>query len=213
MRHHIRALTATCARLHLPNDVCWTASTYMLRIYLFHSVLEYDPSVMRHTCLLLACKVAECNLGCEVLCNRDAALQRAALKLEIPLLSGMSYHTVVHAPFRPLRGILADMHATCPGLLASPDQEFGPVAAFICNAAVSDAALLYPPSQIALAAVALVLTKRDLSTYLQSLVAKLPGSDVSPLHLRAKLDTIGIELQRIPRENEHRLSVWLSTSL
>jgi hypothetical protein len=74
---------------------------------------------------------------------------------ELAVGQGLSFHLVVHNPFRALRG-LRDMMAAHPSLHpllgAAVDDMFSAARALVFAWLPSDVTLRFPPSQIALAA-------------------------------------------------------------
>lgn len=63
----------------------------------------------------------------------------------------LNYYLTVHNPYRPIEGFLIDIKTRCN--LVSPDRLRGGIEEFLEKTFLTDACLLYSPSQLALAAV------------------------------------------------------------
>lgn len=74
------------------------------------------------------------------------------LSYELMMMQKLQFHLTVHSPFRPLEGFIIDMKTRCPHL-ANPEVFRQKADDFLIHSCYSDASLLFPPSQIALAAV------------------------------------------------------------
>lgn len=70
---------------------------------------------------------------------------------ELLLMQELNYNLTIHNPFRPVEGFLIDIKTRCQ--MANPDRLRKGIDEFLDVAFLTDACLLYAPSQIALAAV------------------------------------------------------------
>lgn len=73
------------------------------------------------------------------------------LSNELLLMQQLNYYLTVHNPFRPIEGFLIDIKTR--GSMSNPDRLRAGIDEFIDKAFLTDACLLYSPSQLALAAV------------------------------------------------------------
>lgn len=73
------------------------------------------------------------------------------LSNELLLMQELDYNLTIHNPFRPVEGFLIDIKTRCQ--MANPDRLRKGIEEFLDNSFLTDACLLYAPSQIALAAV------------------------------------------------------------
>uniref|UniRef100_A0A8C5K3C9 Cyclin-H n=1 Tax=Jaculus jaculus TaxID=51337 RepID=A0A8C5K3C9_JACJA len=125
---------------------------YFKRFYLNNSVMEYHPRIIMLTCAFLACKVDEFNVSSPQFVGnlRESPLgQEKALEqiLEYELL--LIQQLVVHNPYRPFEGFLIDIKTRYP-MLENPEILRKTADDFLNRIALTDAYLLYTPSQIAL---------------------------------------------------------------
>lgn len=73
------------------------------------------------------------------------------LSNELLLMQQLNYYLTVHNPFRPIEGFLIDIKTRCS--LSNPERLRAGIDDFIDKTFLTDACLLYAPSQLALAAV------------------------------------------------------------
>ncbi|XP_040511902.1 cyclin-H [Gallus gallus] len=136
-----------------------TACMYFKRFYLNNSVMEYHPRIIMLTCAFLACKVDEFNVSSaqfvgnlrESPVGQEKALEQI-LEYELLLIQQLNFHLIVHNPYRPFEGILIDLKTRYP-LLENPEVLRKTADDFLSRVALTDAYLLFTPSQIALAAI------------------------------------------------------------
>ncbi|PAA79161.1 hypothetical protein BOX15_Mlig005443g1, partial [Macrostomum lignano] len=137
----------------LPPTVTATAVHYFRRFYLLHSPMEVHPRDVLFTCLYLACKVDEFSLSigqfAENIPRNKEKYVDLILNSELYLIDKLGFDLIVHAPFRPLEGLLLKAAAALPG---SIDLLGRKAVDFVILSLTSDAAFLFPPAQIALAA-------------------------------------------------------------
>ncbi|XP_074064579.1 cyclin-H [Macrotis lagotis] len=140
----------------MPRSVVGTACMYFKRFYLNNSVMEYHPRIIMLTCAFLACKVDEFNVSSaqfvgnlrESPLGQEKALEQI-LEYELLLIQQLNFHLIVHNPYRPFEGFLIDLKTRYP-LLENPEVLRKTADDFLNRIALTDAYLLYTPSQIAL---------------------------------------------------------------
>uniref|UniRef100_A0A3P9CAL4 Cyclin-H n=1 Tax=Maylandia zebra TaxID=106582 RepID=A0A3P9CAL4_9CICH len=161
-RHYERRLLEFCNAFKptMPKSVVGTALMYFRRFYLSNSVMEYHPRIIMLTCTYLACKVDEFNVSCtqfvgnlvqETPAGQERVLEQI-LEYELLLIQQLNFHLVVHNPYRPMEGLLIDLKTRYP-TLESPESLRKTADDFLTQAAMTDAGLLFSPSQIALTAI------------------------------------------------------------
>ncbi|XP_066511772.1 cyclin-H-like isoform X1 [Hoplias malabaricus] len=143
----------------MPKSVVGTACMYFRRFYLNNSLMEYHPRTIMLTCAYLSCKVDEFNVSCTQfvgnLQENPAAQERALeqiLEYELLLIQQLNFHLVIYNPYRPMEGFLIDLKTRYP-LLENPEMLRKNADDFLNRAAMTDAGLMFSPSQIALTAV------------------------------------------------------------
>nr|XP_009506738.1 PREDICTED: cyclin-H [Phalacrocorax carbo] len=143
----------------MPRSVVGTACMYFKRFYLSNSVMEYHPRIIMLTCVFLACKVDEFNVSSaqfvgnlrESPLGQEKALEQI-LEYELLLIQQLNFHLIVHNPYRPFEGFLIDLKTRYP-MLENPEVLRKAADDFLNRVALTDAYLLFTPSQIALTAI------------------------------------------------------------
>ncbi|EFO25214.1 cyclin domain-containing protein [Loa loa] len=143
----------------------WTAFAYFKRFFLYHSTMEYSPKSVMMSCFYLAAKVDEFNISIdEFVKNLKSGTAKSnsetILSFEPQIMLKLRYQLTVHSPFRPFEGHLIEMKTR--SLLGFDLEQVRPHANdFFRKALFGDVMLLYPPSQIALAALKYALHMLD----------------------------------------------------
>ncbi|XP_061203246.1 cyclin-H isoform X2 [Neopsephotus bourkii] len=160
-KHYEKRLLDFCSvfKPAMPRSVVGTASMYFKRFYLNNSVMEYHPRIIMLTCVFLACKVDEFNVSSaqfvgnlrESPAGQEKALEQI-LEYELLLIQQLNFHLIVHNPYRPFEGFLIDLKTRYP-VLENPEVLRKTADDFLSRVALTDAYLLFSPSQIALAAI------------------------------------------------------------
>ncbi|XP_028660553.1 cyclin-H [Erpetoichthys calabaricus] len=160
-KHYEKRLLDFCAvfKPAMPKSVVGTAGMYFRRFYLNNSLMEYHPRIIMLTCCFLACKVDEFNVSStqfvgnlrENPSDQDKALEQI-LEYELLLIQQLNFHLVVHNPYRPLEGLLIDIKTRYPAV-ENPEMLRKSAEDFLNRATMSDAGLLFSPSQIALTSI------------------------------------------------------------
>ncbi|KAF6203691.1 hypothetical protein GE061_002024 [Apolygus lucorum] len=139
----------------MPKAVIGTAFNYFKRFYLNNSVMDYHPKEILVTCVYLACKVEEFNVSITQFVSNIKGDQKKAADIiinnELLLMQQLNYHLTVHNPFRPIEGFLVDIKVR--SRLANAEKLRSGIDELIEKLYLTDACLLYSPSQIALAAI------------------------------------------------------------
>ncbi|KAM7018409.1 cyclin-H isoform 1-T2 [Tautogolabrus adspersus] len=161
-RHYERRLLDFCNAFKpvMPKSVVGTAIMYFRRFYLNNSIMEYHPRIIMLICAYLSCKVDEFNVSStqfvgnllqETPAGQERVLEQI-LEYELPLIQQLNFHLVVHNPYRPMEGLLIDIKTRYP-TLENPESLRKSADDFLSQATLTDAGLLFPPSQIALTAI------------------------------------------------------------
>ncbi|NWX82806.1 CCNH protein, partial [Nothoprocta ornata] len=143
----------------MPRSVVGTACMYFKRFYLNNSVMEYHPRTIMLTCAFLACKVDEFNVSSaqfvgnlrESPLGQEKTLEQI-LEYELLLIQQLNFHLIVHNPYRPFEGFLIDLKTRYP-MLENPEVLRKTADDFLNRVALTDAYLLFTPSQIALTSI------------------------------------------------------------
>ncbi|XGW21900.1 hypothetical protein V3C99_004677 [Haemonchus contortus] len=165
---------------HMWPSVRWTAYAYFKRIFLDWSVMEASPKIVMMACFYLAMKVEEFYVNIdEFVSNLKSGTPEQnttrILGLEPEIMRALRYQITIHCPFRPFEGHLMEMKTRMLLLNFNVESIREPADQFFRQALLSDAMLIYPPSQIALAALKYGLDSLDkspdvLTEFLQKLM-------------------------------------------
>jgi len=146
-----------CRRFEPPMPKCivGTAFHYFKRFYLNNSTMDYHPKEILATCVYLSCKTEEFNVSISQFVGNIKGDKLKAMDIilsnELLLMQQLNYYLTVHNPFRPIEGFLIDIKTRCS--LSNPERLRAGIDDFIDKTFLTDACLLYAPSQLALAAV------------------------------------------------------------
>lgn len=150
------------ARIRMPPHVTATSQHYFKRFYLVNSVMDYHPKDILVTCVYLACKIEEFYVTInDFVHNLRGDKHKAAeiiLNNELQLTCELQFHLIVHQPYRPVEGLLIDIKTRFPKL-QEPERLRPHVEEFLEKVHLTDAIVLYAPSQIALAAVTTAVSR------------------------------------------------------
>ncbi|KAJ1358913.1 hypothetical protein KIN20_017481 [Parelaphostrongylus tenuis] len=138
-------------------SVRWTAYAYFKRLFLGWSVMEASPKIVMMACFYLAMKVEEFYITIDEFVSnlRSGTPEQNTtriLGLEPEIMRALRYHITIHCPFRPFEGHLVEMKTRMVLLNFNVETIREPADQFFRKALLSDVMLMYPPSQIALAA-------------------------------------------------------------
>ncbi|CEF70460.1 Cyclin-H [Strongyloides ratti] len=144
--------------------VPWTAFMYYRRFYIKHTIMEYPPKHILLASFYLATKVVEFNVSAEQFvqnCRSGDPDENIKIILtnEPVIMQAMNYNLTIHCPFSAFNGHLLDMEIR---MMLNFDveslRELGNI--FFRRCLYTDVGLLYPPSQIALAALKYAFIKK-----------------------------------------------------
>uniref|UniRef100_A0A3B1JMJ5 Cyclin-H n=1 Tax=Astyanax mexicanus TaxID=7994 RepID=A0A3B1JMJ5_ASTMX len=212
-RHYEKRLLDFCSvfKPAMPKSVVGTACMYFRRFYLNNSLMEYHPRTIMLTCAYLSCKVDEFNVSStqfvgnlqENPASQERALEQI-LEYELLLIQQLNFHLVVHNPYRPMEGFIIDLKTRYP-MLENPEMLRKNADDFLNRAAVTDAGLLFSPSQIALTAVLNSAARAGLKmeTYLTECMGlKDDKETLSKMYDAMRRMTILLKEYELPRPEE-----------
>lgn len=160
-----------------PRFVLGTAFCYFKRFYLHQSVMDYFPFDILLTCIYVSLKVEEIYVDIDsfvgLLDGDNKKLANNILTFELLVLQKLHYHLIVHNPYRSLEGLFIDLK-TRSELKESAERLRKGADRFLEKAILTDACLIFAPSQIALAAIQSSASKEkiNLDSYLTSVLLK-----------------------------------------
>ncbi|RDY07381.1 Cyclin-H1-1 [Mucuna pruriens] len=145
-------LQEVCNNFRFPHKIQGTALIYFKRFYLQWSVMEHQPKHIMLTCIYAACKIEENHVSAEELGKGISQDHQMILNNE---MISLEFDLIVYAPYRSVEGFINDMEEFCN---AGDDQLQmlktlqGTATSEVDKIMLTDAPLLFPPGQLALAA-------------------------------------------------------------
>lgn len=175
-----------------------TALSYIRRFYMSYSVMEFYPQNVMLLCVYLACKVDEYNICIDkFVAMLEETLQDETgsfiLGNELLLMEALKFSLTVHNSYRPLDGFISQLKHTIPDVTFDEAKIRGKAESFISDAMLTDATLLYTPSQIALAALNYSAENAGLS--LSSFITHIVPGEEGRQRLSSRLAEIRQHLQ------------------
>ncbi|KAF7849264.1 hypothetical protein BT93_L1037 [Corymbia citriodora subsp. variegata] len=145
-------LREVCGAFYFPHKIQATALIYFKRFYLQWSVMEHHPKDIILTCIYAACKIEENHVSAEELGKGISQDHQVILNNEMLVLQSLEFDLIVYAPYRSIEGFTDDVGDFCHAeddqlqLLKETAKEE------VDKIMLTDAPLLFPPGQLALAA-------------------------------------------------------------
>ncbi|XAR69937.1 hypothetical protein NMG60_11001716 [Bertholletia excelsa] len=177
-----------CDAFKFPRKIQATAIIYFKRFYLQWSVMEHHPKDIMLTCIYAACKAEENHVSAEELGKGIEQDHQVILNNEMIVLQSIGFDLIVYAPYRALDGFINDVEE----FIQANDEQLQMLKdmhetakAGADKIMLTDAPLLFPPGQLALAA--LYRSNKlhrllDFERYLRSLLERQhPAHSISEL--------------------------------
>ncbi|XP_060219170.1 cyclin-H1-1 isoform X1 [Lycium barbarum] len=154
-----------CDAFKFPRKIQATALIYFKRFYLQWSVMEHHPKDIMLTCIYAACKAEENHVSAEELGKGIGQDHHVILNNEMLVFQSLGFDLIVYAPYRALEGFISDLEEFCG---AKDDDQLVALKLSLFSSEVqasletarmeadkimrTDGPLLFPPGQLALAA-------------------------------------------------------------
>ncbi|KFK31301.1 hypothetical protein AALP_AA6G094600 [Arabis alpina] len=170
--HMSNHITKLAQHIKVRQRVVATAITYMRRVFVRKSMVEFEPRLVALTCLYLASKAEESIVQARNLVFYIKRLYpdeykyelKDILGMEMKVLEALNYYLVVFHPYRSLSQFLQDA--------AINDVNMIQITWGICNDTYKmDLILVHPPYRIALACIyiASVHREKDITAWFENL--------------------------------------------
>lgn len=188
-------LREVCSAFYFPNKIQATALLYFKRFYLQWSVMEHHPKNIMLTCVYAACKIEENHVSAEELGKGISQDHQMILNYEMIVYQALEFDLIVYPPYRPLEGFINDMEDFCQvknGELQMLKDLHETAKLEVDKIMLTDAPLLFPPGQLALAALRnsnKVQRVVDYESYLSSILSRQNSGHIIS-DLTENLDTI-----------------------
>ncbi|KAG8994875.1 hypothetical protein FRB94_009624 [Tulasnella sp. JGI-2019a] len=141
-----------CAHFRFPEEVEATAVSYLKRFYLKNTVMDYHPKNVMLTTIFLAAKTSNHPIGIDLYVNNIPKTKASdVLDLEFLVAQSLRFEFTVWHAHRALWGIWLDVQ-DLPDFngKSTYDDDYQNALSLIRASRLTDAELIYTPSQIAL---------------------------------------------------------------
>ncbi|KAI3457726.1 hypothetical protein Pfo_014389 [Paulownia fortunei] len=176
-----------CDAFKFPRKIQATALIYFKRFYLQWSVMEHHPKNIMLTCIYAACKAEENHVSAEELGKGIEQDHQMILNNEMLVLQSLGFDLIVYAPYRALDGFVSDVEEFYVGQSEIIKNLHESAKAEVDKIMRTDAPLLFPPGQLALAALrrsSEVHKVIDFERYLKSMLSRQhPAHGISDINL------------------------------
>eukprot|EP01018_Ginkgo_biloba_P008187 Gb_28462 [translate_table: standard] len=186
-----------CGAFRFPHKIQATAIIYFKRFYLRWSVMEHDPKHIMLTCIYTSCKVEEFHVSAEELGKGIQQDHQVILRNEMIVLQSLGFDLIVYSPYRSIDGFVDDMEI----FLQAKDDSLQKLKVLregakleIDKNMLTEAPLLFPPGQLALAALRRLNKEHsaiDFERYFKSICSRQQNSQVD-FELACALNAIDI---------------------
>jgi len=176
-----------CKHLSLPDKCQATSIAFFKRFYLSCTLMDHHPKTIMLTSIYVASKVEEHHIDLDDFCKTVKIDQASIQQPEMTLLEGLRFQLKIYHPYRALHGLMLDLQSSLQG--SSIDALWVAAQEELHLAMATDLPLLYPPSQLALAALLRACSKLQIN--LKEYLSLRFGSQSWYDSLVAHIDTIG----------------------
>ncbi|GJJ14162.1 hypothetical protein Clacol_008422 [Clathrus columnatus] len=153
VKHYITKVTQLCGHFRFSEEVEATAVSYLKRFYLKNTVMDWHPKNVMLTALFLALKTTNNAISLDEFTSHIPKTSPAdVLDLEFLVAQSLAFEFAVWHAHRALWGFRLDTQELPDAPVSELDPIFETAATFIRASRLTDAELIYTPSQIALAA-------------------------------------------------------------
>ncbi|XP_061970886.1 cyclin-H1-1 isoform X1 [Populus nigra] len=168
-------LREVCSAFYFPHKIQATALLYFKRFYLQWSVMEHDPKHVMLTCIYAACKIEENHVSAEELGKGISQDHQMILNYEMIVYQSLEFDLIVYAPYRSVEGFVADIEEFCHPTDENVEKLKETAVAEVDKIMLTDAPVMFPPGQLALAALQSaneVHRVLDFERYLESVLSR-----------------------------------------
>lgn len=145
-------LQEVCNNFHFPHKIQATALIYFKRFYLHWSVMQHNPKNVMLTCIYAACKIEENHVSAEELGKGISQDHQIILNYEMIVYQSLEFDLIVYAPYRSVEGYVHDMEELFHESAEMLQMLKQTASLEVDKIMLTDAPLLFPPGQLALAA-------------------------------------------------------------
>ncbi|QRW19058.1 Cyclin, C-terminal domain [Rhizoctonia solani] len=152
--YYARVIGSMCVRIGLSEEVEATATSYLKRFYLKNTVMDWHPMNVTITILFLATKTSNMPISLDYYVSKLPSGKTEAadvLALEFLVAQSLNFEFSVWHAHRALWGIVLDIQSIPEIDQESTKHTHSAALQHIRNSRLTDAELIYTPSQIAMA--------------------------------------------------------------
>ncbi|KAH8120098.1 cyclin-like protein [Phellopilus nigrolimitatus] len=201
---YIGKVTQLCGHFRFPEEVEATAVSYLKRFYLKNTVMDWHPKNVMLTALFLATKTTNNPISLEAYTTHiPKTAPSDVLDLEFLIAQSLNFEFSVWHAHRALWGIFLDIQNLSDVSLEVLQEAYRSAVKHVRASRLTDAELVYTPSQIGLAAFS--LASPDLaSSWAQYKGAEAMLSIVKSIEEVIKGDGAGPDVEKV-RDVDKRL--------
>ncbi|KAK7064391.1 CYCLIN domain-containing protein, partial [Favolaschia claudopus] len=159
VRLYVSKIPQLCGFFRFPEEVEATAVSYLKRFYLKNTVMDWHPKNVMLTALFLATKTTNNPISLEAYTNNIPKTSPSdVLDLEFLVAQSLGFEFAVWHSHRALWGIWLDLQTVPnvpPERAASQSEVYDAALRHVRASRLSDAELIFTPSQIALASLSI----------------------------------------------------------
>ncbi|KAF5377673.1 hypothetical protein D9615_005275 [Tricholomella constricta] len=187
---YVTKITQLCGLFRFPEEVEATAITYLKRFYLKNTVMDWHPKNVMLTALFLATKTTNNPISLEAYTTHiPKTAPSDVLDLEFLVAQSLGFEFAVWHSHRALWGMILDMQ-NIPDCPSDTKPIYESALAHVRASRLTDAELVYTPSQIALAALSLAAPEVASQWSLSKSPSEPSSSLLSSETLHAVVETI-----------------------
>ncbi|EIW86581.1 cyclin-like protein [Coniophora puteana RWD-64-598 SS2] len=153
---YLSKIPQLCGHFRFPEEVEATAMTYLKRFYLRNTVMDWHPKNVMLTALFLATKTTNNPISLEAYAGHIPKTQPSdVLDLEFLVAQSLGFEFTVWHTHRALWGVWLDLQSLDIGPDLRPPDIYEAALNHVRTSRLTDAELIYTPSQIALGCLAM----------------------------------------------------------
>jgi len=153
---YISKISQLCGHFRFPDEVEATAVSYLKRFYLKNTVMDWHPKNVMLTALFLATKTTNNPISLEAYTSHIPKTSPSdVLELEFLVAQSLAFEFAVWHAHRALWGIWLDLQSLPDSPVDRPQEIYDTALSHVRASRLTDAELIYTPSQIALACLSL----------------------------------------------------------
>lgn len=148
--YYAQSIPSISTIMSYPSYITRTTLTLFQRFYIHTSPMQYHPKYIMLCCFFICGKAEDYWIKLDQLAERTHTLSDDISKYELIIINQCKFHLRIWHPVRPLNGLIIMMKEKYDTIISSTIEQRA--LQLIDTAYYNDCTFLYPPSNIALAA-------------------------------------------------------------